>query len=303
MKTATELRQILDSYRWHEINTHVHTCLCDGQPDMNVENIAQQAMVDGVKCVVLMPHYHKQVSDGETVLYHDTDSSIFFALREQIETYRQNGGQVEFLLSTEADIRNPEGEICVDDLDVFADVIDFLTPTMNYHPLLPLKAVGVTAMQTREPIHASGEYAKMVEQAGGIERILECIYTTQANAIEKAPCTAMLGHFFAAHSRMGQYSWFGHEPQHLPLMKEGAKKVIDACARKNAVIDITGMRILDGDIAAKREHDGFLHEYQRWFLDECKKANVGCYPGGDAHNLGLIGGTWFYEELLYGPKN
>lgn len=297
MKSTAELRQILDSYRWYQINAHVHTSLCDGKPDMTLENIAAQAFRDGVKLVILVPHYHKQRSDESATLYTDTDISIYFTLRQQIDQYHKVDGRVQFLLSAEVDILDMEGNLCMEDNEKLAAALDLITPTMNYHPLLPLRAVDLTAAATRDRMYEENLYPPMAEAIGGIGKVLEAIYTTQANAISKCKYPAMLGHFFAAHSRNGAYSWFGAQPEHLPIMKEGAKKVLEACRRTGTLVDITGIRIADGDIPAKRAHDGFLYDFQLWFLEQCQQSGVGAYPGGDAHNLGLIGGTWFYADL------
>ena len=300
MKSYQELKEIFSKYSWSQMNVHVHTHLCDGKPDMTVANIAAQAQKDGVKLIVLTPHFHKQLKDSETVLYEDVEESIFTKLREEIEEYARTDGSVQFLLSTEVDIISVDGSLSMVPNDTLEKTLDFIMPTLNFHPLLPLRAVGVTEPVGRQRLHSSGEYVVMMEQAGGMEPIIKGLYETQANAIKKAPYTAMLGHFFAAHSLNGQYNWFGLSEEHLPLMKEGAKKVLEACSSVGAMIDITGNRIGDMSIAEKRESLGFLFEFQQWFLSCCEELGIETYPGGDAHNLGLISGTWFYEELLCG---
>ena len=77
MKSYQELKEIFSKYSWSQMNVHVHTHLCDGKPDMTVANIAAQAEKDGVKLIVLTPHFHKQLKDSETVLYEDVQESIF----------------------------------------------------------------------------------------------------------------------------------------------------------------------------------------------------------------------------------
>ena len=135
---------------------------------------------------------------------------------------------------------------------------------------------------------------------GGMEKIIDAMYTAQANAIQNISFPAMLGHFFAAHSKNGQYNWFGLREEHLPMMMEGAEKVLEACKSTGTMIDITGNRIKDTDILFKRRDLGFLFDFQKWFLGRCDELGIITCPGGDAHDLSRISGTWFYEELLRG---
>lgn len=298
MKTREELREIFQSYAWNKMNVHVHTHLCDGKPEMTVENIAAKAEEVGVELVVLTPHFHKQLQDLETVLYEDTDEQIFIKLRREIREYEKKGGAVRFLLSSETDILFEDGELSMTPSKVIEENLDFIMPTLNFHPVLPLRAVDVTNPEGREKIHGSGEYEILVEQAGGMEKIIEALYTTQVNAIRKAPYPAMLGHFFCAHSRAGKYSWFGLKEEHLSMMKDGAEKVLEACKETGTLIDITGIRINGTDIEEKKQDLGFFHEFQVWFVRRCKELGIVICPGGDAHDLSRISGTWFYEELL-----
>jgi len=302
MKSYHELKEILQKYSWDQMNVHVHTHLCDGKPEMTVENIAAQAKKDGIKLVVLTPHFHRQFKDSETVLYEDTQEGIFIKLREEIEEYDKKHGDVQFLLSTETDILSVDGTLSIAPTSVLEETLDFIMPTLNFHPLLPLRAVGVTEPVGRKKLHSSGEYARMVETSGGMEKIVTAIYEAQANAIKNVQYPAMLGHFFAGHSYNGPYNWFGLSKEHLPLMKCGAEKVLQACSSVGAMIDITGNRIADTNIAEKRQSLGFLYEFQQWFLSRCKELDLVVCPGGDAHDLSRISGTWFYEELLFGDK-
>ena len=41
---------------------------------------------------------------------------------------------------------------------------------MNYHPLLLLRAVHLTYSKDIDPLHESGEYSRMVANAGGLEK-------------------------------------------------------------------------------------------------------------------------------------
>lgn len=298
MKNNNELREIFQRYSWSEMNVHVHTHLCDGKPEMTVENIAAKAKEVGVRLVVLVPHFHRQLEENGFTLYEDSDEMIFMKLREEIEAYKQRDAEVQFLLSTETDILNVNGDISLPLSTYVEKYLDFIMPTLNFHPLLPLRAVRVTEPVGREKLHSSGEYASMVEQSGGMERIVEAIYTAQANAIKKSPYPAMLGHFFSAHSYNGPYSWFGLEEKHLPIMMAGAEKILEVCKNTGTTIDITGNRMKDTNIEAKKQSMGFLLDFQKWFLNRCNELGIITCPGGDAHDLNLISGTWFYKDLL-----
>lgn len=43
MLTCKKLHEILNAFPQEKINSHVHTHLCDGRPDMTVANIAARA--------------------------------------------------------------------------------------------------------------------------------------------------------------------------------------------------------------------------------------------------------------------
>ena len=300
MKSQKELKGIFQAYSWAQMNVHVHTHLCDGRSDMTVENIANKAEEAGVKLIVLTPHFHKQLQDSQTVLYDNSDEIIFSQLREEINEYEKKGGKVRFLLSSEVDIISVDGTLSMTPSKSVEENLDFIMPTLNFHPALPLRAVDVTNPEGRNKMHGTGEYMAMVENAGGMEKIIDAMYTAQENAIRRAPYPAMLGHFFAAHGYNGPYNWFGLCKEHLPIMMEGAEKVLEACKSTGTMIDITGNRIKDTDIDAKRRDLGFLFDFQKWFLGRCDEIGIITCPGGDAHDLSRISGTWFYEELLRG---
>ena len=298
MNSQKELKGIFQAYSWAQMNVHVHTHLCDGRPDMTVENIAKEAEKAGVKLIVLTPHFHKQLQDSSMVLYENSDEMIFLTLRDEINEYEKRGGKVRFLLSSEVDIISVDGTLSMTPSKLVEGNLDFIMPTLNFHPALPLRAVDVTNPEGRNKMHGSGEYMEMVEKAGGMEKMIDAMYTAQANAIQNISLPAMLGHFFAAHSKNGQYNWFGLREEHLPMMKEGAEKVLEACKSTGTMIDITGNRIQGKDVDAKRQDLGFLFDFQKWFLGRCDELGIITCPGGDAHDLSRISGTWFYEELL-----
>lgn len=299
MKTVHELRALLDSVPWASVSAHVHTHLCDGRPNMTVENIAAEAQRLGLGLVVLTPHFHKRVSDASETLYTDTDPGILTQLRDEIDAYRRRGGAIPFLLSTEADILSMQGELSLDPSPMVEKALDFITPTMNYHPLLPLHGVHLTYGRDIDRMHESGEYAAMAEAAGGVDKVLDAMYETQANALLRAPYPAMLGHFFAAHSVANdRYNWFGAEEAHLSRMQDGARKVLDACQRTGAMVDITGLHLHNETPAHKRQKDGFLYGFQRWFLDRCDEMQIAYYPGSDAHGLGGLSGSLCYGEIF-----
>ena len=62
------------------------------------------------------------------------------------------------MLSTEADILSPKGELSLKISKETEDAPDAVTPTMNYHPALPLKLVGLTMGKYIDELHESGEY-------------------------------------------------------------------------------------------------------------------------------------------------
>ena len=295
MKTIAELRAVLDSVPWRRVDAHVHTHLCDGQPEMTVENIGRRAEEAGIGVVVLTPHFHKKVSDETETLYEDSSVEMLVRLREEIDAYR---GGTKFLLSTEADILGVDGEICLSFTDEAVQALDLVTPTMNYNPLLPLCMVHLTYGRDIDRLHESGAYRKAAEEAGGIGKVLEAVYECEANAILKIPYPKMVGHFFAAHSIANDlYSWFGAAEEHLPVMKAGAEKLIAACKQTGAMVDLTGLHPKNETPLHKRQKDGFLYDFQRWFLNRCEAEGIPAYPGSDSHGLGGIGSSLCYGEI------
>lgn len=297
MKTIAALRAILDSVPWSRVNAHVHTHLCDGQQTMTVENIGAEAKRTGVALVVLTPHFHKRVSDETETLYEDSSVDILIRLREELDAYEARGGNTKFLLSTEADILSQDGSLSLPTSPAVEQALDLISPTLNYHPLLPLSAVHLTYGRDIDGLHERGEYARMAKAAGGIPAVLEALYATEAQALLRAPYPAMLGHFFAAHSVANdRYNWFGAQPEHLPIMKAGAEKLLAACRKTGAMIDVTGIHPKNETALHKQRKDGFLFEYQKWFLLRCGEEDIPAYPGSDAHGLSGVGDLWYYRE-------
>ncbi len=293
MKTREQLLNIISSVECTKIDAHVHTHLCDGKPEMTVKNIADAARARGIELCILTPHFHKRVSDATATLYDDTNEEILLKLRNEIDEY---DGDVKILLSTEADILDKDGKTALNVSQKAYDALDCVTPTLNYHPLLPLKCVEVTYSACIEEIYKSGYFAHC---AGDIENVIESVYTAQANAIKKAPTPAILGHFFAAHSMAVKgYSWFNMQPRHINIMKEGASAVIDACKNAGAIIDITGIHLKDETHEQKRQRDSFFYDFQTWFISECRKKGVMLLPGSDAHSLKSVGNVDYYKTLL-----
>ena len=135
---------------------------------MTVKNIAQKAIQNGMKLIILTPHFHKKVSDKTAALYEDTNEEILIQLREEIDSLdKEFGDKLTILLSTEADILNTNGETALNISKIGETALDLITPTVNYHPLLPLKAVEVTYSRCIEEIHKSGIYMSFAEKAGG----------------------------------------------------------------------------------------------------------------------------------------
>lgn len=302
MRTTEELRELFLRVPFGYADAHIHTHLCDGQPDMTVANIAEKALVRGMKLIVLTPHFHKRVFDETAELYADTDESILLHLRDEISEWnRCTHDKLTILLSTEADLLNVEGDSSLRISAVAADALDFVTPTVNYHPLLPLKAVEVTYGRCIGTIHGSGLYRRYAEQAGGIAHILETLYQTEANGILRSPYPAMLGHFFAAHSyAVDSYNWFGVSAEHTDLMRRGAETVLDACVKKQAAIDLTGIHCGKLTYAEKRECDGFFFDFQQWFIRQCREREIPILSGSDAHGLGGVGDVAYYRQYEKG---
>lgn len=286
------MRDLMKKTPFCRIDGHIHTCLCDGKPEMTVANIARKAEENGLEVIVLTPHFHKQVSDCTATLYDGSDRVIFKKLREEIDSYH---GKVKILLSSEADILNTDGDVSIE----WDDALDFVTYTVNYHPRLPLKAVNVTYSACIEDIYKSGEYARFESDVGGTQKVIEALYDTEINAIKKATHPVSLGHFFAAHSyAVANYSWFNMQPHHINIMKEGALAVADACKDAGAMIDLTGIHLKGMSHTEKMAADGFFHDFQRWFIRLCRKKDIIIYPGSDAHSLKSIGSVGYYKELI-----
>lgn len=296
MKTISQLRSILSAHAFDKVDAHIHTHVCDGDSDMTVENIAKQAEKAGMSLIILTPHFHKQVSDDTATLYTDSSDAIFLKLREEIDNYK---GNLEILLSTEADILSTNGETALRISKEAEDALDLVTPTVNYHPLLPLKAVEVTYGRCIREMHESGLFQSFADNIGGTEKILESLYETEVNAIVHSPYPAILGHFFAAHSyAVGPHNWFGAKPEHLELIKKGAAKVIDAAAATGSFIDLTGIHWAGTDYRKKQEIDGFFWDFQKWFVRTCAEKNVLTIPGSDSHNIAAVGDVKYYTVFL-----
>lgn len=297
MKTASELKAILKSHSG--VDSHVHTHLCDGAADMTVENIGKAAEEKGLGAVVLTPHFHKCVSDESETLYTDTNEDILLSLREEINAFHRHS-DVTVLLSTEADIISLDGDTSLTLTQAGERALDLVTPTLNYHPLLPLKFVHLTYGKDCNALHESGEFQEAAEKAGGIPHLLETMYEAEANAIQKCPYPAMLGHFFAAHNlHPDRYSWFGAKEEHLLLMKNECEKLFQILQEKDAMIDLSGIH-LKGTVTAeeKADQNGFLTEFQRHAVFLCREMKIPFYFGSDAHKLHKIGSEREYPYTV-----
>lgn len=290
MLTCKKLHEILNAFPQEKINSHVHTHLCDGRPDMTVANIAARAEEKGLGLIILTPHFHKQVSDGVTTLYTDSDEGIFIKLREEITAYERNGGTVRFLLSTEADILGVDGTTALPVSETALECLDLVTPTMNYHPMLPLEAVAVTHIREVDDYHESGRYRELEEKSGGHQQILRAVYEAETNAILNCPYPAMVGHFFSSHTVPARkYSWFGAREEDMDMMLKGVDQLLAACARTGAMFDLTGIHFAAGvDEAKQREKDGYFYKFQRYTMDHCRELGIPYAFGTDAHGLGGI---------------
>ena len=299
MKKTGEIKEALSSFA--RVDSHVHTHLCDGMAEMTVENIAQSAKARGVDCVILVPHFHKRVYDENETLYTDTDENIFLALREEISSYEKNDGAVTFFLSTETDILTQDGDISLDISRAAENALDFVMPTFNFHPLLPLDLVKLTYGKYINGLHESGEYENAAKKLGGVSKVLETMYRSEVNALDRCPYPMMLGHFFMAHSiHPDKYSAFGAKKEHLSLMNDGARRVVEACKRNNALIDLTGVHLGNAETVAHRiEINGFFVDFQVYTVCECVRQNVGFFFGSDAHRLEAVGAErGYYDRIL-----
>ncbi len=299
MKTIRELRDILEKHK--RTDSHVHTHLCDGKSEMTVENIASEAEKKGLDCIILTPHFHKKVSDASDTLYEDSNEDIFLALREEIEAYKKRNSAVEFLLSAEADILSCDGDISLKISNKAENALDMVHPTFNYHPLLPLKFVHLTYGKDVNALHQSGEYASAAKELGGIGAVLEGMYTTEENAIKNCQYPSMLGHLFMTHSiHPDMYSCFDAREEHLPIMKEGVLRIIEACRERHAMIDLTGVHLQKCESADdKIAKNAFLVEFQTFVIRECIKRGVFFCFGSDAHSLNGVGSAReYYNRLL-----
>ncbi len=299
MKTTREIQDILS--RCNKIDSHIHTHLCDGSTDMTVENIVACAKARGIDGVILTPHFHKQVTDGETTLYSDTNEEILWMLREEIEHYERLDGSVKILLSTEADILSFDGEISLKPSFKTEEVLDFVTPTLNYHPCLPLEFVKLTYGKEIDKLYESGAYEQAAMELGGVSNVLSLMYEAQANAIIRCPYTSMLGHLFMAHSfHPCLNNAFGAKREHLDLMKDNVSRLISVCKEANAMVDITGVHLQKSQsVEDKIKNNDFLVDFQRYVIQECERMCVATYYGSDAHSLAAIGGSAEYYRKLY----
>lgn len=299
MKTYQQIYDILDRFPLTKINSHIHTHLCDGAADMTVQNIADRAEREGLGLVILVPHFHKQVTDGTTTLYEDSNPDIFGQLREEISYYRRHGGPVEVLLSTEADILNVDGTVSLPCCAEAEQYLDFVSPTLNYHPLLPLDAVAVTHIREVDDYHQSGRFGHIARAAGGHEAVLEAAYDAMIQAIGQCPYPAMLGHFFISHTVPGRAcTWFDVQPADLPLVERKTAELLDVCAQTGAFVDLTGIHLVNCSAQEQREKDGFLHVYQRQTMAAMDRLGLRYCAGSDAHKLEAIGDVLAYHQLF-----
>ena len=269
---------------------------------MTVENIAHHAAEKGLECIILTPHFHKRVSDASTTLYEDSNEDVFLALREEIDCYEKRNGTVKFLLSTETDILSLHGEISLDISAAAENALDLVSPTLNYHPLLPLEFVKLTYGKCVNGLHESGEYLRAAEACGGVTRVLETMYQAQINAIRQCPYPAMLGHFFMAHSiHPDTYSCFDAKREHLALMNENAQRVIEVCREKGVIIDLTGVHLRpDESVSERFALNGFWVDFQRFVISECVRLQVPFHFGSDAHSLSGLGSAHgYYESIMH----
>jgi len=298
MKTYDELYSILRSCPPSKINSHVHTHLCDGAADMTVENIAREAEEAGLSLIILVPHFHKRVEDATKSLYEDSNEEILWQLREEINAYEKRSGCVRVLLSTEADILSVSGDLSLYPSPKTAEALDLITPTLNYHPLLPLEAVVVTGIKTVDEYHGSGRFDELAAKVGGRTKVLETAYETMVNAIRRCPYPAMLGHFFCSHTIPNRtHTWFGITDEDRETVWRGIASVLDACEKTGAMLDLTGIHFTDCTAEEQRRKDGFLFDYQRKVMEECDERGIVWCVGSDAHRLIRIPNVDIYREL------
>lgn len=298
MKTVKEINDFIAKYK--KIDSHVHTHLCDGSEDMTVKNIACRATELGLDAIILTPHFHVEVRDETKTLYYNTNEEIFLKLREEIDHYKKTDGSIRFLLSSEVDILSADGDLSIKISSEAEKALDVITPTVNFHPQLPLKFVGLSQGRVVDGLHEGREFSEAAQKIGGIEKVLEGLYSAEINAIKKCDYPSILGHFFAAHSVYPhKYTWFNAKKEHLPLMKEYTLELIETCRVKGAAMDLTGVQMLEGDtVSDKMAKNGFMVDFQCFTVDSCKQNGVNFAFGSDAHSLSAIASPFDYYNAL-----
>ena len=300
MKTHAQLREIITSYPFYKVNAHIHTHLCDGAANMTVENITTEAEKAGFELVILTPHFHKKLTDRSATLYWDSDESIFLQLRDEIDYYERTNGRIKVLLSTEADILTVNGDLSLSPSAAAEQALDMITPTVNFHPLLPLAAIEATFITKVDEFYSSGKYASLIPDHINTTDIIQTYYEATVNAVRNCRYPGTLGHFFIAHTIPDRkHAWFDFHESHLPMMLEGARRVVEACENTERILDITGIHLLNGTTPSQQPaKDGFLYRFQCATLDMCRQKNVPFVPGSDAHNLPRIHECKLYKEIF-----
>ncbi|MBR2615243.1 MAG: hypothetical protein IKC69_01025 [Clostridia bacterium] len=299
MRSFSEWRELMPDPS--SVDSHVHTHLCDGAADMTVDAIAEAAERVGLSSVILTPHFHILLEDETERLYENSREEILLALREEIDRYEKEGGSVRIFLSTEADIINEEGDLSLRLSPEAERALDFITPTLNFHPLLPLKFVHLSYGRDINALHDSGEFATAAEAVGGTAHLLRTEWEIRGRAVSRSPYPAMAGHVFAPCSKHpDRFAWFNPQEEQLPKMLRAAEDFLAICQKTGAAVDLAGVH-LKGGITPKEKslQNGFLTEFQSEFIRLCRRYEVSCYYGSDAHRLTKVGAEReYYREVL-----
>jgi len=301
MMTREALAGRIGGYAFVEMEGHAHTYLCDGARDMTVERIAQVARARGIRLVILAPHGHRALRDGERTHYWDTDEAIFETLRADIDRYARLHETPQFLLTSEMDILDVSGETSLAISPAMARCLDFLLPTVNFHPLLGIQSVEGTSFRTIRAHHDSGQYARLAQAAGGQARVLTGYFEAYQNALQRSDLPCVPGHLLLALSEYAPgYTWFGVTPEDMPLIYALAESLLETIAANCPFVDLTGLF----HTAAQPDWEGkgpapHLLAYARWWHARLRGRGIPTVCGSDAHSLDRIGyAASFYEKIL-----
>ena len=86
-------------------------------------------------------------------------------------------------------------------------------------------------------------------------------------------------------------------------MKEGARRVVEACLSRGTILDLTGVHTKVDTVEEKMKKNGFLLDFQRFVVALCREKGVSVVSGADSHSLSAIGRSRAYYEALLGGSD